>query len=223
MDGKGRVAYEALSRDRADLDRYLEALRGVSPESRPDLFPSRAERLAYWVNAYNALVFAGVLDRGPEKESVWKGGLVSGYSFFVSRKFVLGGEETNLKRLEDATIRKGFEDPRIHAALNCASVGCPRLPQVPFLPGTLDEQLDAAMSEFVGDARNVAVDASSRTVTLSKIFDWFEDDFLAFERARGSRDPRLADYVNRYRGPLPALPRDFRTRFFDYDKSLNRQ
>ena len=221
MDARGRVDYEALAKDRADLDRYLESVRRVSPRSRPDLFGARNDRLAYYLNAYNALVFEGVLARGPERVSVWKGGLVSGYAFFVGRKVVLGGEETSLKRLEDRWVRDGFGDPRIHAALNCASIGCPRLPQVPFEAANLDEQLAAAMAEFVSEARNVRVDDSGRTVTLSKIFDWFEEDFLAFERAKGSRDPRLADYVNRYRGALPKLPREVRVRFFDYDKGLN--
>lgn len=221
VDARGRVDYEALAKDRADLDRYLEAVRRVSPRSRPDLFPARNDRLAYYLNAYNALVFEGVLARGPERVSVWKGGLVSGYAFFVGRKVVLGGEATSLKRLEDRWVREGFGDPRVHAALNCASIGCPRLPQVPFEAATLDAQLDAAMTEFVSEARNVRVDDSGRTVTLSRIFDWFEEDFLAFERANGSRDPHLADYVNRYRGALPKLPREYRVRFFDYDKGLN--
>lgn len=221
VDARGRVDYEALAKDRADLDRYLESVRRVSPRSRPDLFPDRDDRLAYYLNAYNALVFEGVLARGPERVSVWKGGLVSGYAFFVGRKVVLGGEETSLKRLEDRWVREGFRDPRVHAALNCASIGCPRLPQVPFEAASLDAQLDAAMAEFVAEARNVRVDDAGRTVTLSKIFDWFEEDFLAFERAKGSQDPRLADYVNRYRGALPKLPREYRVRFFDYDKGLN--
>ncbi|KAA0254018.1 MAG: DUF547 domain-containing protein [Acidobacteria bacterium] len=221
VEARGRVDYEGLAGDRADLDRYLAAVRAVSPRNRPDLFPGREERLAYYLNAYNALVFEGVLARGPERESVWTGGLVSGYGFFVRRKVVLGGEETSLKKLEDDWVREGFADPRVHAALNCASLGCPRLPREPFEGEGLDARLDAAMTEFVGEARNVSVDGEARTVTLSRIFDWFEEDFLSFERARGSRDPRLADYVNRYRGALPRVPRDYRVRFFPYDKRLN--
>lgn len=221
VDARGRVDYQALAADRADLDRYLAAVGAVSPRNRPDLFPGREDRLAYYLNAYNALVIEGVLSRGPERESVWKGGLVSGYGFFAGRKFVLGGEETSLKRLEDRWIREDFADPRVHAALNCASLGCPRLPREPFEAEGLEARLDAAMTEFVGEVRNVSVDDAKRTVTLSKIFDWFEEDFLSFERARGNADPRLVDYVNRYRGALPRVPRDFRARFFDYDKRLN--
>ena len=77
------------------------------------------------------------------------------------------------------------------------------------------------MREFVSEERNVAEDASARTATLSKIFDWFEGDFLAFEKAHGSKDPRLLDYVNRYRASGAEVPRDFRVRFAPYDKRLN--
>ncbi|MEO8585138.1 MAG: DUF547 domain-containing protein [Acidobacteriota bacterium] len=221
VDDRGRVDYDALAKDRGALDRFLAAVAGTSPVSHPALFPTREEKLAYWINAYNAWVFRGVLARGPEKESVWRGGLVSGYSFFVGMDIVLGGEKTNLKKLEDKTIRALFKDPRIHAALNCASRGCPRLPRKAFEAATLDAELDAAMREFVSEARNVSVDAAARTATLSKIFDWFDGDFLAFEKARGNADPKLLDYVNRYRAPDAQVPRDFRVRFADYDKSLN--
>lgn len=221
VDEKGRVDYEALSRDRAGLDAWLARLARQGPKSTASLFPTRNDRLAYYVNAYNALVFQGVLSRGPEKESVWKGGLVSGYSFFVSMKVRLDGETWSLKALEDDLIRKDFADPRIHAALNCASIGCPRLPREAFVPEKLDAQLDAAMREFVEDERNVATDTARRTSTLSKIFDWFEKDFLSFERASGNPDPKIVDYVNRYRVTKPKLDRSLRVRYFDYDKRIN--
>jgi len=221
VDEKGRVDYEALARDRAGLDAWLARLARQGPKSTPSLFPTRNDRLAYYVNAYNALVFQGVLARGPEKESVWKGGLFSGYSFFVSTKFRLDGETWSLKALEDDVIRRDFADPRIHAALNCASIGCPRLPREAFVPEKLDAQLDAAMREFVEEERNVAIDAGRKSVTLSKIFDWFDKDFLSFEKAHGNPDPKIVDYVNRYRVGKPKLDRSFRVRYFDYDKRIN--
>lgn len=221
VDEKGRVDYAALARDRAALDRFLAAVERTSPDSEPALFPARNDQLAYYLNAYNAWVFRGVLARGPETVSVWKGGLVSGYSFFVGMDIVLGGVKTNLKKLEDKTVRARFADPRIHAALNCASRGCPRLPRKAFEPATLDAELDGAMREFVSEERNVAVDAAARRVTLSKIFDWFEGDFLSFEKKQGHANPNLVDYVNRYRAADAQVPREFRVRFAEYDKSLN--
>lgn len=222
VNEKGRVSYEALAKDRADLDRFLAAVEKTSPRSNPELFPGVNDRLAYYLNAYNAHVFLGVLDRGPQTKSVWGGGLL-GIAFFTEKHVVVGGETTSLKSLEDDVVRDGFRDPRVHAALNCASVGCPRLPRAAFDPERLDGQLDAAMTEFVGEARNVAVDDAAKAVTLSKIFDWFEKDFLAYEKARGNPDGNPIDYVNRYRGALPKVPRGYRIRFFEYDKALNRQ
>ena len=223
VDARGYVNYDALVKKRGDLDRFLAAIEKTSPRSNPELFPARNDQLAYWLNAYNAQVFKGVLARGPEKESVWKGGLFSGYSFFVGMDIVLGGEKLNLKKLEDKIIREGFKDPRIHAALNCASKGCPRLPQVPFDPEKLDEQLDDGMKSFVAETRNVTIDEAARTVTLSKIFDWFSGDFIAYEKTHGDPDGSQIDYVNRYRGSLPKIPRDDEVRFFEYDKGVNRQ
>lgn len=222
VSDKGTVNYDAVFKDRADLDRFVAAIEKTSPKTNPDLFPGKNDKLAYFLNAYNAQVFKGVLARGPEKESVWKG-LISGKKFFYDMDIVVGGETLNLKKLEDKYVREDFKDPRVHAALNCASKGCPRLPQVPFDPDKLDQQLDAGMTEFVGEKRNVTVDDGAKAVSLSKILDWFSKDFLGYEKAHGNPDGNQIDYVNRYRGSLPRVPRDYKIRFFEYDKSVNRQ
>jgi len=221
VDEHGLVDYQALAQDRVILDRYLSAVRSVSPKSQPELFPAPADQLAYYLNAYNALVFDGVLMRGPEEESVWKGGLISGYRFFVAMKVIVGGEKTNLKKLEDKMIRRQFQDPRVHAALNCASISCPRLPRKAFDPEHVDDELDAAMREFVGNEKNVRVDHASQVVYLSRIFSWFAEDFLTDEKGRGNERPSLIDYVNRYRSPEARISEKFKVRFLEYDKGIN--
>ena len=223
VDARGYVNYDALAKDRGDLDRFLAAIQKTSPRSTPGLFPRKNDQLAYWLNAYNAEVFKGVLARGPEQKSVWGGGLL-GIAFFTEKRVVLGGgETTSLKKLEDDVVRGGFKDPRVHAALNCASKSCPRLPQEAFDPEKLDQQLDAAMTHFVGEKRNVAIDDVSKTVTLSKIFDWFSTDFVRYEKAKGSPGGSQIDYVNRYRGALPKIPKGYAMKFFEYDKGVNKQ
>ena len=222
VDDRGMVDYEALYRDREVFDGYLRRVETYSPESHPGLFPTRDHALAYYLNAYNAQVFAGVLSRGPEKRSVWRG-LISGLEFFGRMKIVIGGRRTNLKKLEDDDIRAGFGDPRIHAALNCASVGCPRLWRQAYEPATLDEQLDAAMIEWVNDPYHVKVDEDSGRVMLNKIFDWFSDDFLAYERSRGSARPNLVSYINRFRTEDAEIPQGFSVGFSEYDKAINSQ
>ena len=222
VDARGFVDYRGLAADRADLDRYIASLRAASPASSPDLFPTRDHELAYWLNAYNAWVFWGVLDLGPETESVW-GFLGTGLAFFSGMEIELGGRETSLKALEDEVIRAGYGDPRIHAALNCASVSCPRLPREAFTGPELDAQLDAAIREFVTDPKHLAVDRAGRKVRMSKIFDWYADDFLAHLRRKGVRDPTILDYVNLYRGEAGEIPRGYSVEYLEYDKGLNAQ
>lgn len=222
VDDRGLVDYAGLAADRAALDRYVAAIEVTSPRSHPERFAAPGAALAYYLNAYNGLVFAGVLDKGPDIASVW-GKSRSGLGFFVRRKVTVGGERISLKKYEDAWVREGFHDPRIHAALNCASIGCPRLPRVPFTADALDHELDAAVRELVDDPRHVRLDEATGTVHLSKIFDWFRGDFLDHERTKGTAEPTLVDYVNRYRSSDAQLPRDATVRFLDYDKGLNRQ
>lgn len=222
VDQRGLVDYEGLAASPETLDRYVDQIARISPKSHPEIFADRAAELAYYVNAYNALVIHGVLEKGPDISSVW-GRSGTGFGFFVRQKVIVGGEKVSLKKLEDEDIRAGYRDPRIHAALNCASRGCPRLPRRPFTAESLDQELDAAMTEFVGEERNCRPEPKNRTVTLSKIFDWFEKDFLDYERAHGNSRPTVMDYVNRYRSEEARIPRDYRVEFAKYDKSLNRQ
>jgi hypothetical protein len=221
VDERGRVDYEALATDRAALDRYLAQIAEIGPRSTPEQFPTQAHELAYYVNAYNALVFQGVLDGDLDAETVWRG-LVPGYGFFVGRKFRLDGRSINLRKLENKIVRARFGDARVHAALNCASNGCPRLPTTAFEPGRLERELNTAMAEFVSSEQNVRVDEAKRTVFLSKVFDWYREDFLADEREAGNPEPTLIDYVNRFRGEAPPIPHDYTVRFLEYDKRLNR-
>lgn len=222
VDDRGRVDYAALARDRTTLDRYLSSLERVSPDSSAAIFATPADQLAYWINAYNAIVVAGVLARGVDTASVWGDGFF-GIGFFTVDRVRLGGRRMSLKALEDDIVRARFRDPRVHAALNCASIGCPRLPRRAFEGANLTTDLDAAMREFVSEARNCRVDLAARTVWLSRIFAWFEDDFVGFEKERGTPGPTVIDYVNRYRADDAQIPPGLRVRFAEYDKRLNRQ
>jgi hypothetical protein len=221
VDERGRVDYEALSRDRESLDHYLAQIAELGPRSTPERFPTRADQLAYYINSYNALVFQGVLDGDPNADTVWRG-IVPGYGFFVGRRFRLDGQSINLRKLENKIVRARFGDARVHAALNCASVGCPRLPTTAFEPGRLEHELKAAMTEFVANGRNVRVDDDNRIVFLSMIFDWYREDFLADEGDAGNVEPSLIDYVNRFRGEEAPIPGDYAVQFLEYDKRLNR-
>ena len=220
VDHNGLVDYQGLAADRQALDRFVALIETTGPKSDPDAFPTREHQLAYYINAYNAHVFKGVLELAPDVKTVW-GFSGTGLGFFVRMKVIVDGEKMSLKSLEDDIIRDGFKDPRIHAALNCASVGCPQLPRVPFLPERLDEQLEAEMTKFVNEERNCRIDRDAGTATLSKIFDWFRKDFEEYEAANGGGG--LREYINRYRPGDSRLSADLKLKFSKYDKRLNRQ
>lgn len=222
VNEEGMVDYVGLKKNRAGLDRYLERLAKIGPQSRPDLFPSRSDALAYYLNAYNASVFKGVLAGGGEQKSVW-GNMLAGYKFFVGTKYVIDGKKMSLKHLEDKFVREDFQDPRIHAALICASISCPRLQRWAFTGAKLEEQLDAVITEFATHRLHVRPDAAGKTVYLSKIYDWYKGDFEDYEKTRGEKNPSVIAYINRYRPADQQIPTDYRISVLPYDKGLNRQ
>ncbi|MFQ5925952.1 MAG: DUF547 domain-containing protein [Terriglobia bacterium] len=218
---QGQVRYAALKADREDLEAFLAQLAATSPENRPDLFRDTASRLAYWINAYNAFVLHSVVESYPVKGPLdirYGFGLL----FFKRTRHIAGGQRLSLDHIEHQILRKRFLDPRIHFAINCASASCPPLAPKPFLPKTLDTQLGEVARAFIQDERNVRMRGD--TLFLSKIFDWYTDDFVGFLRQTGSSQTSVIDYVLLY---LPAETAEQlqgerpRVEFLDYDWSLN--
>jgi len=125
---QGRVDYAQLKANPNTLNAYLAQLAEVSPESQPELFPTRADQLAYWINAYNAFVLKGVLDKYPIT-TVWQADVGL---FFKRRRFVAGGKRYSLDDIEHRILRARFGESRIHFAINCASASCPVLPAAAF-------------------------------------------------------------------------------------------
>ena len=217
VSAAGEVDYAAIKRNSKDLDQYIAQLARSSPTSRPELFPSRAARLAYWINAYNAFVTRGVVNHYPTR-SVRDLGVL--YGFFWRNYYTAGGVSMTLRSLENDILRKEFADPRIHFAIVCASLSCPMLARDAFTEPNVESLLDAQARRFINQRRNVNIDAQKNSVTLSRIFDWYRQDFVG----SGSRRP-LLDYVRRYLTPerqrsLRAL-KNPSIGFFDYDWAIN--
>ena len=218
----GRVRYVDWQADpgaRAGLDRYLGALARYSPESTPERFGTAQDRLAYWINAYNACVIKGVLVHWPiggVREVRAPIELRPGMGFFWRMHFVLGGRTLNLYNLENEVIRRRFPDARIHFLLNCASLGCPVLRPEAIRGPELERQLDEATRAFL--ETGVQVDPKSGTVTLSAILDWYREDFLA-------EAPSLLAWIRaRAEKPLKsalAAAKGYRILFQTYDWNLN--
>ena len=224
VNEQGRVDYAALKASPAELDRYVRELAARSPVSHPQNFPTRQSQLAYWVNAYNALVMKGVVDRWPV-ESVRKiGGLP--YSFFWRKKFVLGERKYTLDAIE-RIMRKNLAEPRIHFAIVCAANSCPRLQRQAYTPENTDRLLEEAARFFVNEPRNLRIDPGQNRVTVARIFSFYHEDFETYVKENnltGIGQPIL-DYIRVHaneenRRALDGLNQP-RLEHFDYDWGIN--
>jgi hypothetical protein len=228
----GRIDYAAAVSDSRDLDRYLARLRAVSPDSDPLAFPSDPQRLAYWINAYNAWTIRFVLDHYPiasvndVRPPTGLGWLPQGAGFFYFLRTDLGGRRWNLYDLENRLMRRRFDEPRIHFALNCASIGCPELPGVPFVAHRLEAQLVRETTRFLADATQYRLDAEAGVVWLSPIFDWYESDFTRWARRHHPQQPAtlvtwLLHHLPPHDAQQLATCEQCRVEFGPYDWSLN--
>jgi hypothetical protein len=205
-----RVDYAAIAADPS----WRLLLASLAATPAPEASAPKAELLETWINAYNALAIdvvarawpvASIRDIGSLLRPVWK-----------HEAGRVGGRGVTLDEIEHGILRP-LGDPRIHVAIVCASTSCPALAREPYRAAAIDSQLDAAAARFVAD-RAKGVRVEGRRVRLSRIFDWFAEDFaatggvLAFVRRFAA--PELAAALEAL-GPEPPLA------WFDYDWSLN--
>lgn len=223
----GRVDYEAL-RERAEtLEAYAVTLQDWGPEQQATHFPDPQSRLAYYVNAYNALTLWGVIRHWPIGSVHDVRGWLEprpGFGFFWAQHFMLDGRRINLYDLEHELLREGFDDARIHAAINCASTSCPPLASRAYLPATVEAQLDAASTRFASTP-HVRVDDAARTVHLSAIYDWFRADFEQHAAKLGEPATVLnwvAHYSQQAKAVRAAIEQKYSVQHDPYDWSLNR-
>lgn len=188
-DGVARVAYGRVSaKDREALADYVEDLSAVSVSRI-----SRAEQLAYWVNLYNALTLKTVLDHYPVKsirDIDLSSGLFGGGPW-KAKQVAVEGRKVSLDDIEHRILRPIWKDPRIHYAVNCASVGCPNLKSQAFTARNAQGLLDKAARDYVNHSRGVRI--SGGRLVLSSIYSWFESDFAA--------DGGVMAHLKRYASP----------------------
>ncbi len=233
VDENGRVDYAALAGDATDLERYYRLLATFSPDSHPQMFPTSADQLAYWINAYNAATIKTVLNHYPiASVADVRPPLISlilpdKSGFFLLQRQILGGRKISLYGLENGIVRKRYRDPRYHFALNCASISCPRLPAEAFVARNLEMQLERETRRFLSEKRNLAIDHPNRRIYLSAIFDWYEADFVRWTEIRhpGTKGSLLA-YIRPYLSPdrqaeLDAAGGRYQIHFLPYDWGLN--
>jgi hypothetical protein len=189
-DGLNLFAYGAVSpADRGALAAYIDGLSRI-PISRHN----RAEQLAYWINLYNALTVRVVLDHYPVKSirdiDISPGFFADGP--WGKKLATVEGEAVSLNDIEHRILRPIWRDPRLHYAVNCASIGCPNLRTRAWTAATVEATLEQAATDYVNSPRGVSV--RDGTVTISKIYDWFHEDF-------GGTDAGVLNHLLKYASP----------------------
>ena len=202
----GVVDYPAIRRQ-GRLPSYIALLNRVDPGRL-----SVGDRLAFWINAYNAFAVTGILD-GYSPDT-----LFGRYRYFIARKYSIGGQPVNLYDLEREILIAQFHEPRVHFAIVCASASCPKLQSWAFEGQHLDEQLNRVTEEFVNDPLRNRFDRSRKVASLSMIFKWFAKDF---EARSGSILGYVGEYVQDPSLKQALLAGDYTVEFLDYDWHLN--
>ncbi|MBD3630626.1 DUF547 domain-containing protein [Cyclobacterium sp.] len=207
VDEEGLVDYKGFIADKEAFEDYLQLLSQNPPDRNTW---SREEQLAYWINAYNAYTIKLIMDHYPVKSIRDIGPkleipLVN--TVWHLEFFEIGGRAASLDEIEHKILRKEFEEPRIHFAINCASVSCPKLYNRAFTADKIEMQLEMVTKAFINDPSRNDLDRNK----LSSIFSWFKEDF--------TRDGSLVAFINGY-ADNPLDP-NAKISFKEYDWSLN--
>lgn len=218
-DGVNRVRYAAWKASTADLA-ALDAWIAAAAAQRPSAMV-RAEAFAYWGNLYNALTLKVVLERYPVRSirDIRSSGVVFDPRQFIgpwrTRLVTVEGRRMSLDDIEHETMRPTFRDPRVHYAVNCASIGCPNVLPRAWRAATLERELDVAAAAFVNHPRGVTVLADGR-LRVSSIYRWFREDF-------GNDDNGVVAHLRRHAAPALAARLGPGTSIADdaYDWALN--
>jgi Protein of unknown function, DUF547 len=199
----GHVNYPGFQ-DASGLKSYLAEL------AKPAKLDSKAEQLAYNINAYNAFAIQGILD------GLSPSTFIGRQRYFKLQEWPLAGKRISLHDLEHAVLRP-LGDPRMHFAIICASKSCPFLRSEVYTATKLDAQLDEQARQFVSDPSRNRFDKATKTAHLSEIFKWFDEDF----RGAGSVQKYIAKYVDDAEVARMLANDGFRVEWIPYDWNLN--
>lgn len=205
----GSVNYEGLKKDREKLKQYLDLLSQSNPSDKW----SEKERMAFWINAYNAFTVELILRHYPI-ESIKDIGSKIKIPFVSTAwdiKFItISGKDYDLNNIEHSVLRKQFNDPRIHFAINCASYSCPKLRNEAFTADKLEAQLQDQARDFINDKRKNIITANK--LELSQIFNWYKGDF--------TKKTNLIAYIQQYTDVKISPKAEIN--YMEYNWSLNK-
>ncbi|MGJ8733751.1 MAG: DUF547 domain-containing protein [Cellulophaga sp.] len=198
VNSNGDVNYKAFVNDKKELEAYLTLLQKNAPAKNW----SKNQKLAYYINLYNAGTVKLIIDNYPTKsikdiKSPWDKDVVA-----------IGDKMYSLGYVEHKVLRK-MNEPRIHFAINCASYSCPKLVNKAFLADTMDAQLETAAVDFIADKKRNIINTNK--VELSEIFKWFKSDF--------TENTTLIGFINKYSSTQ--VKDNAKVKYIDYNWSLN--
>lgn len=197
----GRVDYAAIKADPAELLDLVKQIGSYSLSGK-----SAADEKAFYINAYNVLMVASVVEKYPISKPTDVPGV------FDSKKHTVAGSSLTLSDIENKKLRPKYKDARLHFALVCGAVSCPKLPSYAFMPAKLESQLDARTKLAMNDPTFIKVKTSDNKVLVSEIFTWYKEDF---DREASS----VIEYINKFRTqPIPA---DYKVSKYTYNWALN--
>ena len=216
VDDKGLVNYKAWKANTGDaqaLDQYLAHLSQSHGKG------TKEQQLAFWINAYNAVTVKGILREYPTTSIRNHTAKLFGYNIWKNLKLVVGDKQVSLDEMEHQVLRK-MGEPRIHFAIVCASIGCPRLLNEAYVAERLDEQLTVNSKSFFADASKFHYNANRQTFYISPIIQWFGEDFGNSEPAQLKT---IAPYISDTAASQAAASGRGTMSFVDYDWGLNDQ
>jgi hypothetical protein len=214
VDDKGMVDYNGIAKDQ----RFFAYMKSLETARVNDL--SNDGQLAFWINAYNAVTIDKVIKKKPKKSvrETLVPGLWTSTKFFTEREHKLANQLLSQDDIEHEILRKQFREPRIHFAIICASRGCPPLPRIAYTEANVQHRLEEETRKYLNSPRGTRIDQAENTLYISKIFDWFGDDFI---RQSGTVMNFMRPYLNEE--SLSFVERNPKISYLEYDWALNAQ
>jgi Protein of unknown function, DUF547 len=212
VDDKGLVDYNGIAKDK-NFYAYMDALKNADVQTL-----TKDGQLAFWINAYNAVTIEKVIRWKPKKsvrETIVPGVWIS-TKFFTTRENEVAGKKMSQDDIENDILRKQFHDPRIHFAIICASMGCPPIPKFAYTGEMVQSQLESETRKYLNSPRGTRIDRAKNTLYISKVFDWFKDDFI---KAAGSVMNFIKPYLNEE--TLRFLETNPKIDYIEYNWALN--
>jgi hypothetical protein len=236
VNGKAMVNYRGLKAEPGRIEAFVAAMAGLEPDRYEKW--TEADKIAFWLNAYNGLTLKVIIDNYPIKSSFFRSRIypknsirqISGVWDKIT--FNVMGRNLTLGHIEHKILRVKFNEPRIHMAMVCAAMGCPPLRGEPYASAKLDEQLDDQTRRFLADSAKFKIDRREGRLYISPIFKWFAEDFVksySLETNIGGHDREESAVLNFIASYLPEADKNYvlggmhEIKYLKYDWSLNEQ